>query len=171
MPKNILILLLLVLTSCDFLRTGSNPYSENYLFQFPYDTLISKINKFKEANPNYKVLQYNDKGVLYDIDSYSEIRVGDSNITYEEYNENVDWFNAYFYLDEIEGTVLCSINLSKVSRDFQNSTLKLISITYSKNFASWKTINTEDLSEEENKKIKALFEKKVVDHLGDWHKR
>ncbi|MFI2743487.1 hypothetical protein ACG2LH_12155 [Zhouia sp. PK063] len=169
--KSIFLIVLFGLISCNFLGAGSYPYSENYLYKFPCDTLIQRIKQFEAIHPKYKVYEKNEKGDYIEMDHYSESRIGKSNKSYKDYNKNVDSFSIYFYLEEIKGTILCSINLGEESRKSKVSILNLVAITYSKNFASWKTINTDDLSKKQNKEIKELFENKIANKLGNWIKR
>ncbi|MBS7121033.1 hypothetical protein [Dysgonomonas capnocytophagoides] len=50
--------------------------------------------------------------------------------------------------------------------------LSIFAISRGVSFASWKNINTDDLSKEENREIKKKIETEILDQLGKWkHKR
>lgn len=63
----------------------------------------------------------------------------------------------------------CVINVSKEAED-KSAKIGLDGVTTSANFASWKTINTKELSKEENAKLKKIFEIVILDKLGVWEK-
>lgn len=172
MSKKIFTLgLILFFCACDLLRVGSNAYSEDYLFELGNKDLIRSIEHFKIQNPDYKVYQVNEQDSVYEPGGYYETRIGDTSLHYDEFNTKASSFDVYFYFSDTGATIYCTINLSNPQRTNNKSILSLVGLTYSKNFASWKTINTEDLSEEENEKIKALFEKRILNKLGTWSRR
>jgi hypothetical protein len=156
MKYRFLILLLVVFSSCNLIISGSYPYSETYSINISREELISKIKEFKEQNIEYRVMttfENGEKGELPDGLNPQD---------------TLDIFYAiYFYTTDLNMTLLSVINMTK-EIPTRPATIQLVSMTKSKNFGSWKTINTKDLSKEENAQIKALFETRILDKLGAW---
>ena len=128
---------------------GSNVYSERYTFNKKREDLISKINYFKNQEPQFKVMTtFEDKtrGELPD-----------------KYIQN--FYRFYFYLPEEKITVHCVINTNGADLPV---VLQFVGISRSANFASWERINTDQLSKKDNKEIKKKFETEILDKLGKW---
>lgn len=154
MKKSFILYCLIFLSSC-FVISGSYPYAEYYRFDIPKDSLISRIKELKKNNPQYNVittLENGEKEVLQDsCDGY--------------------FYCCYFYIKSIKTTLFCVINVSNNEKTKDLPTeIGFVAITTSDNFASWKTINTKELSKEENLKLKKVFETVILNKLGSWKK-
>ena len=156
MKYRFLILLLVIFSSCNLIISGSYPYSENYTFNISREELISKIKEFKEKNIEYRVMTTFENGERGELPDGLNTQ------------DTLDIFYAiYFYKTDLNMTLLSVINMTK-EIPTRPATIQLVGMTKSKNFGSWKTINTKDLSKEENAQIKALFETRILDKLGAW---
>jgi len=156
MKYRFLILLLVVFSSCNLIISGSYPYSENYSINNSREELISKIKVFKEQNIEYRVMTTFENGEGGELPDGLNPQ------------DTLDIFYAiYFYTTDLNMTLLSVINMTK-EIPTRPATIQLVGMTKSKNFGSWKTINTKDLSKEENAQIKALFETRILDKLGVW---
>lgn len=155
MKYYILLLLPIICISCKFIISGYYTYAERYTFDLSSHELITKIKDFKEKNPEYKVMttfENGEKGELQD-------RLSTNNRTY----------SIWFFYSDLHITVHCFISMSKETLN-QSTTIGLASMTKSKNFGGWKSINTKDLSKEENAQIKEMFETQILDKLGKWER-
>jgi hypothetical protein len=147
---------LIVFNSCNLIISGSYPYSEEYTFDISREELITKIKEFKEKNPNFKVMTTFENGEV------GELHGGMNS------QDTLNVFYAiYFYKTDLQMTLLCVINMSK-EISTRPATIQLVGMTKSKNFGSWKTINSKDLSKEDNTQIKSAFESQILDKLGEW---
>jgi len=154
--RNYFILGCIFLLSSCFIISGSYPYAEYYKFSIPSEELVGRIKALKKNNPQYNVIttfENGEKGILPD-----------------EYLDN--FYSCYFYIKSIKTTIHCVINVSKEVKEVENKPTKIefVGVTTSANFASWKTINTKELSKEENAKLKKIFEIVILDKLGVWEK-
>ncbi|WP_353331736.1 hypothetical protein [Bacteroides sedimenti] len=152
MKKYFILYCLLFLSSC-FIISGSYPYAEYYRFDIPSDSLIVRIKELKKNNPQYNVITTFENGEI--------------GVLPDDYSEN--FYSCYFYIKSIKTTMFCVINVSKEVKDTQ-AKIGFVGITTSENFASWKTINTKELSKEDNLKLKKFFEALILDKLGVWEK-
>jgi len=145
----ILVFILFVLQSCGLLMVGSYPCAEYYQFIMPMDELIEKTNAFKEENPIYKFFSYNEKNEEEILDGYGEY-----------------FYHLYFYFEDIDQKVHCVI---KKGDNSHSCRIGLVSMSESNIIlGGWKSINTKDLSKEENEAIKKKFETEILDKLGEW---
>ncbi|BEH00520.1 hypothetical protein BSYN_27840 [Bacteroides sedimenti] len=119
----------------------------------PTDSLIARIKDLKKNNPQYNVI--------------TTFENGEEGIYPDHYNNN--FYICYFYVKSIKTTMHCVINVSKEVKDVQTE-IGFDGVTTSPNFASWKTINSKELSKEENLKLKKVFELVILDKLGVWKK-
>ncbi len=148
-----IIILLMVYVSCQFIVSGSYSDSEDYRLNISREELISKINDFKNENPEYKVMTTFEDGKKGELKDRMDA-------------ENT-FYSIWFYYTEQKTTLFCVINMSgKIPS--KPAIIQLVSKTKSKNFGSWKDINTEQLSKEENARIKKIFENKILNNLGEW---
>lgn len=129
--------------------------AENYLLEVDSKDLIEEIDSLKKKL-DYNLIKVNEDGKY---------------VTYPDtYSENGRYYQIYFYIPENNYTLRAVIRVNKSSED--KVVFALCSVSEGVNFASWKSINTEELSTEENKKIKKKFEIEILDRLGKWkHKR
>lgn len=133
---------------------SGNSYSntEKYVVSLPYNDLKNRINTFKEENPQYFLITSNEKG---------------EDIVYED-DEDERYYYIFFYYKDIDLTIQCLLE----PKNEGNSLLSLYAVSKGVNFASWKLINTDDLTKKENKELKNKFETEILDKLGKWkHKR
>jgi hypothetical protein len=136
------------------LFTAKYPNTEWYKFNISTSELIECINKFKDDNPEFKLS--------------SKTKKGD---TSDELGDFGNFYHFYFYLPSYKSTVHCIIIMSQETENKQ-AIIGLNAISESTNFASWKSINTNDLTKEENIELKKKFEAEILDKLGNWkHKK
>lgn len=114
-------------------------YSENYIINLSSQKAISNINTFKEMNPEYRLRRTDD-------------------------NYSPKHYHVYFYFKDINLTIQCLVD----PIDNDKSIISLYAVSKGTNFASWQSVNTKDLTKEENKHIKRKFETEILDKLGDW---
>ena len=147
---------LIVCNSCNLIISGSYPYSENYAFNISREELIIKIKVFKEENPEYKVMTTFENGEAGELPDGMNPQ------------DTLNVFYAiYLYNADLQMTLLSVINMSK-EIPTRPAAIQLVSTTKSKNFGSWKDVNTPDLSKSENAQIKRIFETQILDKLGAW---
>ena len=140
-----LLLSSLLLVSCDFFKAGSYPNAEYYTFDISCDSLISEIKKFKLKNPQYILTEFPDS------------------------QNELDIYTFYFTLKK-DTTILCVINPNSL-KDKKHAILGLDCASLSPWKSQCKRINTKDLSEKDNTRIKKLFETEILDKLGKWERR
>lgn len=122
--------------------------SEEYIVEQSKDDLINIIETFRSSNPSYKLITTNEEGEY---------------IYYQDSNSSKH-YNVYFYFKDIDLTIKCLLDY--INED--ESRFSLYAVSKGVNFASWKTINTKELTRKENKEIKKKFEKEILDNLGSW---
>lgn len=149
---------LIVCYSCNLIISGSYPYSEKYTIDISREELITKIKAFKEENQEYKVMTTFENGEAGELPD---------GINPQDSLDN--FYAIYFYETDLQMTLLCVINMSK-EISTHPAMIQLVGMTKSKNFGSWKTINSNELSKEENAQIKTAFETKILDKLGKWER-
>lgn len=156
--KSSIIALIVSLSNSCFFAAGSYPYAELYEFDSTFDKLKMQIQEFKALNPQYEVIQINEKEEYYNPDGYS--------------NDSI-WAGFYFYFSDIGASVLSVVNVYNIPSTEKSVILRLVGLTYSPNFGEWKRFNTKDMSKEDNANIKKKFETEILDHLGiEWkHKK
>ena len=126
--------------------------SEEYIIEESFSDLDCTVYNFKKSNPRYYLVTTNEKGERY---------------IYKDYQSSKH-FHVFFYFQDIDLTIQCL--LDPINDD--ESMLSIFAISRGVSFASWKNINTDDLSKEENKEIKKKFETEILDQLRKWkHKR
>lgn len=149
---------LISFNSCDLIRSGMYPFSEKYKFDISREELITLIKDFKEKNPEFKVMTTFENGKIGELPDGMNPQ------------DPLDVFYAiYFYKTDLHMTLLGVINMSK-EISARPTMIQLVGMTKSKNFGSWKTINSKDLSKEENAQIKGVFETQILDKLGKWER-
>jgi len=141
----------ILFSRCNF-GAGSYANAQYYRFDLDRSELIDKINKFKDENPEYRLKRTDDKGNSLD-----------------GFDKPHNFYTNYFYIKKYNMTIHTIISTGRYSEP-RPSKIGLHAITYSDNFSSWKRINTKDLSREENKEIKKIFETEILDKLGKWEK-
>lgn len=142
-----MLFIILVIISCDLIVSGSYPYAEYYYIDISQDDLIKKITSFKETNPQYKIYTTNE--------NREKVEVKDDTANYYQ--------SFYFNLGN-DSVILCVINIG--SEVPKNSTkMGLVRFSTQKNFGSWKSINTKELSKKDNAEIKRIFENKILNNL------
>lgn len=130
---------------------GSYSYSENYTFNTQREDLIVKINHLKNQEPQLKVMTVFENGKIGELP--------------DRHLQN--FYSCYFYLPKNKITAHCVINTNNTGYP---TVLQFVGISEYANFASWKSINTDQLSKKENKEIKIIFETEILDKLGKWRK-
>ncbi len=144
MRKYLFIFSILFLFSCNFFVSGSYGNAEYYDFQFSTQELISRINKFKESNPQYDTKKYS----------------GGS-------DKSGNFYTVYFYLEDEEAEIHCVL-VTGNGRNSTNGKIGFTGIDYNNDVFGWKSLNTNNLSKEENERLKAKFETEILDKLGKW---
>lgn len=119
-----------------------------------YQEIKDKIDSLKTKYPQYRA---------YSIDGKHT-----KELVWEE--TEYKYYAVYFYLQEENANVLCCIR-KDAEEPLRSIGIKLLRLSNSKSRdSSWKDINSSALSKEENKKIKDLFEKEILNKLGKWTK-
>ena len=146
------IVLTFISSSCSFFSAGSYPYAEYYEFDVSRTELINTTKKFKEDHQGYKVMTTFEDGNRGELPD--SLRNG--------------FYRFYFNLGS-DSTIFCIINMTDFTKE-RPVRIGLVRLSTSRNFASWKTVNTNEFSRQENKKIKRIFETEILDSLGTWRK-
>ncbi|MDP4272529.1 MAG: hypothetical protein Q8909_20770 [Bacteroidota bacterium] len=147
---------------------GSYYYAEEYSTNMSCDKFIKKLDKFKETYPQYKCTQTNDKGGTYEKGTYYYYSKSGGNIETSTRTDSSTFYSFYLHFSDIKADIHCVINVSTQNPNTSDSncTVQLTGVTYSHNWASWKTINNfKEISREENKKIKRKFETEILQKL------
>lgn len=135
--------LIFIIQSCDNINkisAGSYPYSEKYIVKMSESELIGRINKFKENNPEYKVSNLEDHRISH-------------------------LYHVYFYLTNKNKVFSCWTRPWK--DDVSNiSVLALDAVRDGIGLGNWKTVNTKDLTKEENEEIKQVFKENILSKLN-----
>ena len=138
---------LLLMQSCSLLMPGSYPEAEYYEFDMSKDELINRIVDFKNNIQNYKLMEVENGERIEYPDKYIE-----------------NFFRFYFYFPDTHQTIHCIINTNAT----KPVRIGLTSLCNGPNFSKCKIINSEEISEEENKEIKEKFEVEILGKLGEW---
>jgi len=147
---------------------GSYYYAEEYSTGMSCENFIKKLDEFKEKYPQYKCTQTNDKGETYEKGKYYSYSIGSANIETSTRTDSSMFYSFYLHLSDIKADIHCVINVSTQNPDKNNSNciVQLTGVTYSHNWASWKTINNfKEISRKENKEIKRKFETEILQRL------
>jgi len=143
----------LLLSACDFFAVGSYPFAEYYTFhKYSKESLIKRINIFKDNHPEYKLLKTFDDG--------REEEVADS------YDENGNMYMVYFYFRDLDLSIHCVI------KEGQENPVRLgfTACSSGRNFGDWKRVN-KDLEKEENIALKQKFETEILNDIGGWSRK
>lgn len=143
MNKYLIIVCILFLESCDFFVSGSYGKAEYYDFAISTQSLIKEINEFKQNNPQYETRSYLD---------------GEDN--------SGNFYKVYFYLKDENALLYCVLVTGK-ERKSKNARLGFHYVE-SSNFSKDGRINSEDLTKEENKRIKEKFETEILSKIAKW---
>lgn len=54
---------------------------------------------------------------------------------------------------------------SNLNTDGTHTEIQLVSLSKNKHFGDWKDLNTDDLTNDENKNIKQIFQKKILSKI------
>jgi|GEM_PF-2787325 len=160
MKKAILIILSIISLPCicilvfiyQFTVSDDN-YAEYYEVELTKAQLIRESETIKKTNPSYQVWSIQQNGDSINPDGAGE---------YKTWN-----YFLYFYLEEEDYTLLCIVR----EKGLDHSIIILRSISQGKNFASWKTINSESLDKKVNERIKKKFEDQILNNLGRWKRK
>lgn len=126
--------------------------SEKYIVDKSFNDLDLEIYQFKKANPKYCLITTNEQGEEYKFQDYNTPK----------------HYHVFFYWEDKNLTVQCLID----PVDDKNALLSLYAVSKGVNFGTWKSINTDDLTKEENAELKKKFETEILNKLGKWkHKR
>lgn len=141
-----------LLFSCVNLNTDDYPWAEYYTFPFSRQALMSKINSFKDNNPQYQLVVTLQSGQKVELKN-----------TYTAH-----FCHVYFYLPDRNETLHCVINISDTARTTQ---IGLEAVSTGLSFKQWKEFNTNKLSKKENQELKRLFENRILNQLGRWKRK
>jgi hypothetical protein len=145
MKKYLIIWSILSISSCNLFNSGSYGNAEYYDFNFTTQELIHRVNEFKHNNPQFVTKIYSD-----------------------ESDQSGNFYNIYFYLEDEKALVYCILRTGK-NRKNDRAVLGFHYIESETNFSLDGRINTNDLSKDENQRIKKKFETDILDKLGKWH--
>lgn len=140
------------LYSCINLNTDDYPWAEYYTFQCSRQALLSKINTFKERNPDYQLIVTLQSGQKVELKN-----------TYTAH-----FCHIYFYLKSRNETLHCVMNISDTARTTQ---IGLEAVSKGIGFNRWCEINTKKLTPKENQELKRIFENLILDQLGQWRSK
>jgi len=141
MKISLLIVVVAVLYGCNF-APGSFPYAEEFELNESRQTLINKVENFKEDNPQYKVpIRANL------IDGYQ--------------GDNLMWFHVYFYYPD-EDVIVKTWLRSKF--DSSKTTFALVGINKGLVLGNWKEVN-HNLDHSENSRQIGLFKERILNRL------
>jgi len=121
---------------------------EWYKFDISASELIECTNKFKDDNPEYKL--------------NSKMKKGDRSDKLDDFG---NFYHFYFYLPSLKSTIHCIINMREAG---SSSKIGLDAVSPGTDFAGWKSINTDNLTKEDNKELKKKFQTEILDKLGKW---
>lgn len=128
-------------------RAGSYAYAEPYLINLhSAEELIDSIKVIKQKDSTLNINYVNEEG-----DTVSE-----DGISY-------GFYMSHFKIDSIG--YMCAINTYQKKEKMVTILLVSIAIGDGIDKNEWKQINTDELSKEENKRFKKLFEEKVLSRL------
>ncbi len=157
---------LFLFTSCIF-AAGSYPFAEYYIVDMQKDSLVNRIELFKQKNPEFRVFQPSKKGGLYEPGGFYYSVLGEPNRHTDARSDSSLFYSCYFYFSDIGAFIHCIMNVSRKGEEHP-AILGLSGVTYSPNFGEWLTINGRDISKEENEMIKKKFETEILNELGKW---
>jgi len=140
------------LYSCINLNTDDYPWAEYYTFQCSRQALLSKINTFKERNPDYLLVVILQSGQKVELKN-----------TYTAH-----FCHIYFYIKNRNETLHCVMNISDTARTTQ---IGLEAVSKGIDFERWREINTKKLTPKENQELKRIFENQILDQLSQWRRK
>lgn len=113
--------------------SGSYPFSESYRLPLSTKDFIQKFQQFKKNHEEYKVFTVNKNGKKIELkDTLSE--------------------NFYtFYVNVGQDSTLFFVINSNLDTNNTHTEIKLVSLSKKQHFGDWKELNTDDLTDEENK--------------------
>lgn len=135
---------------------GVDVYGQDYRIEniSSFKEIQDKIDSIKTEYPQYRA---------YSIDGKHTKELVWRETQFKDYT-------VYFYLKEEKANVLCYIR-KDAEEPLKNVRITLLRLSNSKSrSSSWKDINSKALSNEENERIKDLFETEVLNKLGKWRK-
>lgn len=129
--------------SCN-IASGSYPYAEKYIIDYPEDSVISAIKVFKRENPKFTVPQ---------------VTIDDTNFWNLEDGKTKDslWYSFYFYYKPENEIILTLVRQSEKKKTI----ISLVSINKGLKVGQWQRIN-KDLISKENRKQKEKFENEIL---------
>jgi len=136
----------LFLQSCN-MASGSYPYAEKYVINYPEDSVISAIKIFKKENPKFSV-------PLVTIDGTNFWSLEDGK------TKDSLWYSFYFYYEEDNQIILTLVRQSEKNK----TVISLVSINKGLKIGQWQRIN-KDLTSKENRKQKEKFEKEILNTI------
>ena len=142
---------ILMFVSCDLILSGSYPHAQQYECYVTSNELIGKIQDLKKERVNLEVWIKNDSDSIVKMDSY---------------NERFEYLNF-----KIPITKDSSIIMYSVIFHHSNPAIILLDRISPLNYRTFKHINTKDFTNEENEKMKKIFEKDILDRLSIKWKR
>jgi hypothetical protein len=131
-------LIILNTTSCNF-APGSYPYAEIYKLNISDSELITAINKFKRANPDYS------------IPAQLNLKDGQSA------SPDDHWYHVYFYLKDHDQIIYTWVRKTENNM----TSFALVSFNEGLSLGKWKDIN-KDFNRQENKLKKKEFEERIL---------
>ncbi len=141
---------------------GSNYHAETYTLNTSQCELVRKVDSFKNKHPEYRhITNYN--GVLSEDDGPDYpygYAMGDSSIVR---------YSIAFYVASENMIFRCNIMNYDTNNRTTPTYLHFHAVTDTAVRNAY-TINTKDLSREDNVRYKKTFEREILDNLGvEWH--
>lgn len=144
MTKHLIIFSLLFISSCTLFNSGSYGNAEYYEFNFTNQELIDRIHKFKHDNSLFTTKRHTD-GL----------------------DQSENFYNIYFYLEDEKALAYCVLLMNK-NRKSDKAIFGFHYIESDTSYSLDGRINTDELSKEENKRIKKKIETEILSKLGKW---
>lgn len=144
MRKYLIIFGVLFISSCNLFNSGSYGNAEYYDFNLTNKELIKNIDKFKQDNPQFATRKY-----------------------FDGLDQSGNFYNIYFYLEEEKALVYCVLLMGRNSEN-DKAVLGFHYIESDLDHSLYGRINSNDLSKDENKRIKKQVETIILNKLGRW---
>ena len=182
-----LLIIIFVLTSCDIIQSGSYPRAQSYRFEVESpQQLIAAIKDFKQKNPYLEVWTRNENGDSTTLDNFSPRHVDFEEVlegVKELYGEQVEgeirkiygtdiddslrgyYVNCKFKICLNDSIIIIHTAVHTISRPVDLLFYGVSSINSVGSLCNFKDINSEDLTREENKYYKQVFEDSIVSKI------
>ena len=143
--SSFILLFILAFASCDLILSGSYPHAQQYECYVTSNELIKRIQALKKKKENLEVWIKNESDSIVKMDTC---------------NERFEYLNFKIHITEDSTIIIYSVVLRH-----SNPSIILLDRISPLDYRTFKHINTKDFTNEENKKVKKIFEKNILDGL------